>query len=525
MAFNLNLLFELRPLVMSALRAILSHLQGIYRCLRPEKLREKIVISSFLAFTYVFLMRIIPIAKKKAPGPVGSSSRGRCNRRVIARSTLNRNSSGPAIVLGRGRSVYADIRQQRAEEVAQSRIQVRSSGYIVPSQSNGNKLYTVQLNPDSCECEDFELRGKPCKHILGVRLWMERRDLTKEEPKAPQEREPSPKLPRKTYRQKWPEYNAAQTNEKDHFQELLAELCRTVSEPPAKPGRGRPPIPLSDALFAAVFKVYSTLSARRFACDLEEAGRRGHICHAPHFNSVLNALENEELTPILINLIQASAVPLTGVETTFAIDSSGFCSSRFIRWYDVKYGVTREEADWVKVHIVCGTKTHIVTAVTILEKHTADITQLPALVAETSRNFTIHEMSADKAYLSGENFDALAAVGGTLYAPFKSNSTGAAGGIFEKMFHYFCILREEYLNHYHRRSNVESVFSMVKRKFGDSVRSKTETAMKNEALCKLLAHNLCCLISAWYELGIEPMLSTAKPQDDGPRDILPLVRS
>ncbi len=129
-------------------------------------------------------------------------------------------------------------------------------------------------------------------------------------------------------------------------------------------------------------------------------------------------------------------------------------------------------------------------------------------------------MSADKAYASRDNFDALAAVGGTLYAGFKKNTTGSVGGIFEKMFHYFCILRDEYLKHYHRRSNVESVFSMVKRKFGDSVRSKTDVAMKNEVLCKLLAHNLCCLIAAWYELGIEPLFSDRKPQDDEPREIL-----
>jgi hypothetical protein len=45
---------------------------------------------------------------------------------------------------------------------------------------------------------------------------------------------------------------------------------------------------------------------------------------------------------------------------------------------------------------------------------------------------------------------------------------------------------------------------MIKAKFGDALRSKTETAMKNEALCKLLAHNICCLVSAIYELGIDP---------------------
>ena len=45
---------------------------------------------------------------------------------------------------------------------------------------------------------------------------------------------------------------------------------------------------------------------------------------------------------------------------------------------------------------------------------------------------------------------------------------------------------------------------MIKRKFGDSVRSKTDVAMRNEVLCKILCHNICCLISAMFELGITP---------------------
>ncbi|HZV03800.1 MAG TPA: transposase [Gemmataceae bacterium] len=411
----------------------------------------------------------------------------------------------------------SDARQLKAEEIAESRIEIRSSGFSVPSQS-GPKRYTVQLDPDSCECEDFELRGKPCKHILAVRLWLERRDLTKDEPSC-EDRQPLPKPKRKTYPQDWPNYNAAQVNEQRHFLRLLADLCQHVPEPPHS-CRGRKPIPLADQIFIATLKIYSTFSARRFMGCLENAVEDGYVNRTRHFNASLKALESEALTPILIDLIRASGLPLRGVESQFAIDSSGFCASRFTRWFDVKYGVTREQADWVKVHIVCGTKTHIVTAVEALEKHTADSTQLPTLVAETSRNFTIHEMSADKAYASRDNFDALAAVGGTLYAGFKKNTTGSVGGIFEKMFHYFCILRDEYLKHYHRRSNVESVFSMVKRKFGDSVRSKTDVAMKNEVLCKLLAHNLCCLIAAWYELGIEPLFSDRKPQDDEPREIL-----
>jgi transposase len=114
-------------------------------------------------------------------------------------------------------------------------------------------------------------------------------------------------------------------------------------------------------------------------------------------------------------------------------------------------------------------------------------------------------VSADAAYGSRENCDAVAKAGGTLYAAFRSNATGGVGGLFERMFNLFSLNREAYLQRYHKRSNVESTFSMVKRKFGDALRSKTDTAMVNEALAKLLAHNLCCLIAAWYELGIEPV--------------------
>jgi len=80
------------------------------------------------------------------------------------------------------------------------------------------------------------------------------------------------------------------------------------------------------------------------------------------------------------------------------------------------------------------------------------------------------EAGPDMAYNSTENLQAVADLGETLYSPFKKNATGGIGGIFEKAFHFFCLKREEFLPHYHKRSNVESTISMIKRKFGDAVR-------------------------------------------------------
>jgi transposase len=118
------------------------------------------------------------------------------------------------------------------------------------------------------------------------------------------------------------------------------------------------------------------------------------------------------------------------------------------------------------------------------------------------------EVCADKGYSGRSAHDAIERVGAVPFIAFKSNSTGKVGGLFKKMFHYFNFKREEFLNHYHQRSNVESTVMMIKSKFGDAVRSKTEVAAKNEVLCKVLCHNLCCLISAMYELGITPVLAS-----------------
>jgi transposase len=97
------------------------------------------------------------------------------------------------------------------------------------------------------------------------------------------------------------------------------------------------------------------------------------------------------------------------------------------------------------------------------------------------------------------------------------------GGLFEKMVHFYQFHREAFLAEYHQRSNGESAFSMMKRKFGDSVRSRTQAAMVNEALCRILCHSLCCLIMSQCELGIEPVFwGDSKPE--GAPDILPLVR-
>lgn len=82
------------------------------------------------------------------------------------------------------------------------------------------------------------------------------------------------------------------------------------------------------------------------------------------------------------------------------------------------------------------------------------------------------------------------------------SQTGNGSSTWHKMWYYFMYKHGEFTEHYHKRSNAETVFHMIKSKFGDSIRSKTETAQINEVLLKVLCHNICCIIQEMHELGI-----------------------
>ena len=121
------------------------------------------------------------------------------------------------------------------------------------------------------------------------------------------------------------------------------------------------------------------------------------------------------------------------------------------------------------------------------------------------RNFNISEQSGDKAYSSRENLKVIEEVGGVAYIPFKKSVTGKRGAlsIWGKMYHFFLYKHEEFLEHYHKRSNVESYFNMVKTKFGDDLKSNKQTAQINELLCKVLANNITIVIQEINELGVK----------------------
>ena len=298
----------------------------------------------------------------------------------------------------------------------------KDGDWLVPSQSQAATIYRVRIEAKTCTCLDHTEGGFTCKHFFAATFVHQRetdRDGNLIETKT------MTFVEKKTYTQNWPVYEKAQHEEKHRFQVLLADLCSGIVDQPHE-GIGRKPVPLADRLFSTCFKVYSTFSSRRFNCDLEDAHERGYTSRPIHPSKLRAFMADEALTPYLKALLVRSGLPLKALESDFAVDSTGFSTSKFVRWYDEKYGVTRSGHDWVKVHVACGVKTGVVTAAAIYGRDTNDCPILPELIDKTKENFNIKEVSADNAYLSVENIETIFAAGGIPFIHPKVNTTGQA---------------------------------------------------------------------------------------------------
>ena len=265
----------------------------------------------------------------------------------------------------------------------------------------------------------------------------------------------SVKITRKTYTQDWPAYHAAQCAEKETVQKLLARPMRRRPDRAAPWTRAEAARSL-DAAYSMTMKVYTTVSGRRATTDIKACAEDGLIGRAPSYNSVFDYFDKPEMTPILVRLIEQSAAPLASVETTFAVDSTGFGTAVYRRWFDHKYGREMKEHAWLKAHAMVGTVTNIVTSVKVTDSTAHDSPEMPGLVASSAQRFRLEEVSADKAYLSHANLTAVEAVGAVPFVPFKSNSQGDGPPAWRRLWATFIYKQEEFLAKYHKRSNVEA---------------------------------------------------------------------
>ena len=416
----------------------------------------------------------------------------------------------------------ADVRRvARGQRIAASTSIVKTEdGWIIPSDSRPGVQYRIWTDENGahCDCPDAL---RTCKHILALQFQIDGNSKSKVVPALA----PAPVLPtvetpplsdgstllsatppaspdQLTY---WQAYNRAQTNEGQLFPQLLHSLCALVPEQVSE-GRGRPSASVRDLLFGEIMREYYGLSSRRCQTHIKRAAADGYISNSYTHNTGTSFLNLPETTDLLRALITESARPLRGIERTFAPDSSGFSACTYDRWQDDKNSPEKARAQYVKTHIIVGVQSHIITAAAASVEPVADITMLRPLLEETrGAQFTIDDLVADAAYLSEATLEWLHALGTDAWIPFRANSRFHYDeSLWDRHLATFLLNQELFAEHYHQRSQVETAFSMVKGKYGLSVRGKTPTSQANNVLCKLLANNLYILVHSIFKLGLAP---------------------
>ena len=317
---------------------------------------------------------------------------------------------------------------------------------------------------------------------------------------------------RKTYPQNWQVYNLSQTKEKLMFLKILNDSVNYLNIDYKYKGDGRPHYPLEDMIKCCAIKVFNNFSSRRTICELQLANALGYIPQIPHFNSINNYMNNQEITPYLHKLYKMLALPLVGVENNFAIDATGFSTFNRKKWFDVRF-IKLEKRDYKKLHIVSGVKTNIITSAEVSKGTTHDNLFFEDLIRKTSIDFRMREVCADSGYLSRKNCDIVEEIGATPYIMPRRNiklrkiiTSGSTA--WRDMIRTWRDNEASFREHYHKRSNIESTFSMMKRKFLPYVRSKTDLAQSNEILCKVVCHNIAVLVNSMFELDIELSFSS-----------------
>lgn len=304
----------------------------------------------------------------------------------------------------------------------------------------------------------------------------------------------------------WSMYNMAQTSEKLLFMRILNDAVNSMDIKYAYKGNGRPSIGIEDMIKCCCIKVFNGFSQRRTIPDLTMARGLNYIMDVPHFNSISNYFAMEEMTSHLERLYKVLAMPFVTLEDYFAIDSTGF--GRYnTSWLRIRAD-RKKWRSFNKLHIITGVRTNIVTSAKITEANEHDSTQFSHLLRDTCKYFRVKEISADKGYLAVYNVNEAKKMGAVPYIMPKKNTKlyskkrWVDGEAWDRMVTMWRHNEEEFRRHYHRRSNVESTFSAMKRKFLPYVRSKKPIAQKNEILAKVCCHNASVLVNGIFELGM-----------------------
>jgi len=275
-------------------------------------------------------------------------------------------------------------------------------------------------------------------------------------------------------------------------------------------GRGRPPKNLYDVLVCLAIRKYFNLSLRRGMGLLRLFRALGVIdVSIPCFKTLDNYQHSDEIRSYLDEVLKLTTEPLRPVEHFFSTDTTGTATTCYSSWFDIRTMKEGRKCQHLMAHVTVGTRLKAAVAFDARTNRGGHSEILKEHVAEVAKDFEVKEWSADRAYLSRENCNAVAAVGAEPWFKLKCNTTARSRGspAWRRMVLEFWRNPEVAERKYHRRSAVESAISAKKRKFGGFVRARKDASKENEETLGWIGYNFSVLGRAVHEFGLKPQFA------------------
>ena len=258
---------------------------------------------------------------------------------------------------------------------------------------------------------------------------------------------------------------------------------------------GRPKSNLKDIIKSLLVMSYNSMSYRRTQSDLKKMFEEGLLKSVPPRSTLNDYSNKEEVIKIIEKLIQLSALFFIDNENTVILDSTWFglrmYSGGYRKVYDKKNAPLQKVR---KLHIAC-LKNSKVIAYAKATKGTKNDSPLfeEFLRAVVKNGFNIRTLLADAGYSSKKNYALCKELGiFDAYIDFKSNSRTrrAKSDLWRERLRLYREQNKVWNQTYRFRVIVEGVFSAMKKKNLNYLRSRKETAQDVEILLKALVYNL-----------------------------------
>jgi len=258
---------------------------------------------------------------------------------------------------------------------------------------------------------------------------------------------------------------------------------------------GRPRTDFRDIVKSLLIMSYNGMSYRRTQSDLRWMHERELIKSIPP-RSTLNDYANQKNTKEIIEkLIQISSLFFIDEEDTAILDSTWFgqkmYTGGFKKVHDKKHAPL---AHVRKLHIACLKNSKVIAFAKATEgtKHDSPIFD-EAVNTIVKNGFKIKTLLADAGYTGKKNYALCRDLGiFNVFIDFRKNSTfkNAKSDIWREKLRLYKEQREIWNQTYRFRVIVEGIFSAIKKKNLNYLRSKKETAQDVELLLKALVYNL-----------------------------------